>query len=170
MPSERRGQRKDPARALHTSELEQVIALEGRMAGVHPTADSCVIPQGPGPWPNCLLGHIKIPLTCIFRTSALREGHPEARRGSKWGTQCDSEHHEQGLLGLRVSVQEGQGLKTDCSVSSWVGLVLGHVGKMLYIPCHEYACAETHPHSPVYVKAHLNERVLRCAFTYTGHI
>lgn len=76
------------------------------------------------------------------------------------GAQCDPEHHERGVPGLRVSVQEGQGLKTDCSVLSWVGLALGHVGKMLYIPCHEYTCAETHPHSPVHVEAHLNERVL----------
>lgn len=76
------------------------------------------------------------------------------------GAQCDPEHHERGVPGLRVSVQEGQGLETDCSVLSWVGLALGHVGKMLYIPCHEYTCAETHPHSPVHVEAHLNEHVL----------
>lgn len=42
MPSERCGQRKDPARTLHTSDLEQVIALERHMAGVHPTADTAV--------------------------------------------------------------------------------------------------------------------------------
>lgn len=45
-----------------------------------------------------------------------------ARRGSQRGHEC----HWQGVLGLRVSLHEGRGLKTDFLVSPWMGLVLGH--------------------------------------------
>lgn len=87
---------KGPAWPLGTSDLEHVVTLwepwflhlynrmrlpcqgvvwvEGHRAGVHPIADSCVIPQGSGPWQGCLLGHIKIPPTCISQDISYERG------------------------------------------------------------------------------------------------
>ena len=50
--------------------------------------------------------------------------------------------------------------QTNCPALPWVGLVLGHVGKMLCMLCHDYTHAETHPHSPGHMKVHLSEHRL----------
>ena len=57
-------------------------------------------------------------------------------------------------MGLRVCPQ------TDCPALPWMGLVLGHVGEMLCMLCHEYTRAETHLHSPRHLKVHLSEHGL----------
>ena len=81
---------------------------KGHVAGVHPIADSCGIPQGSGPWPNYLLGHIKISPPCISQDISYERRASWGQEGPKDGAQWGHGHHEHRVVGLRVCPQ------TDC--------------------------------------------------------